>query len=60
MSREHAIVEEAIRAEGLGKTYAEGRLRTPEEFGGIVLRAGHDGRTTLLRVGARLEMAAPE
>ena len=39
---------------------AEGRLRTPEEFGGIVLRAGHDGRTTLLRDVARIEMAAQE
>ena len=39
---------------------AEGRLRTTEEFGNIVLRAGHDGRTTLLRDVARIELAAQE
>src|SRR5690606_36173648 len=39
---------------------AEGRLRATEEFGSIVLRAGHDGRTTLLRDVARIELAAQE
>jgi hydrophobe/amphiphile efflux-1 (HAE1) family protein len=39
---------------------ADGRLRSPEEFGNIVLRAEHDGRTTLLRDVARIELAAQE
>jgi The (Largely Gram-negative Bacterial) Hydrophobe/Amphiphile Efflux-1 (HAE1) Family len=39
---------------------ADGRLRSVEEFGDIILRAEHDGRTTLLRDVARIELAAQE
>jgi len=39
---------------------ASGRLKSPEEFGNIVLRAEHDGRTTLLRDVASIELAAQE
>jgi hydrophobe/amphiphile efflux-1 (HAE1) family protein len=39
---------------------ADGRLRSVEEFGDIVLRAEPDGRTTLLRDVARIELAAQE
>lgn len=39
---------------------AAGRLRTPEEFGAIVLRAEPDGRTTLLRDVARIELSAEQ
>jgi multidrug efflux pump len=39
---------------------ADGRLATPEEFGAIVLRAEPDGRTTLLRDVARIELSAQE
>ncbi len=38
----------------------DGRLRSPEDFGNIVLRAGPDGRTTLLRDVARIELGAEE
>nr|WP_314543180.1 multidrug efflux RND transporter permease subunit [uncultured Massilia sp.] len=39
---------------------AQGRLSTPEEFGAIVLRAEPDGRTTLLRDVARIELSAEQ
>ncbi|WP_277053222.1 efflux RND transporter permease subunit [Zestomonas thermotolerans] len=39
---------------------ADGRLRSVEEFGDIILRAEPDGRTTLLRDVARIELAAQE
>jgi multidrug efflux pump len=39
---------------------AEGRLQSTEEFGNIVIRAERDGRTTLLRDVARVELAAQE
>ncbi|MGE8297027.1 MAG: efflux RND transporter permease subunit [Pseudomonas sp.] len=39
---------------------ADGRLSSVEEFGDIILRAEHDGRTTFLRDVARIELAAQE
>ncbi|MCO7515433.1 efflux RND transporter permease subunit [Pseudomonas guariconensis] len=39
---------------------ADGRLRSVEEFGDIILHAEHDGRTTRLRDVARIELAAQE
>ncbi|PNS07634.1 efflux RND transporter permease subunit [Solilutibacter silvestris] len=37
---------------------AQGRLKTPEEFGGIVLKAGNDGEIVRLSDVARLELGA--
>jgi multidrug efflux pump len=37
---------------------AQGRLKTPEEFGGIVLKAGADGEIVRLSDVARLELGA--
>src|SRR5690606_13409979 len=39
---------------------ADGRLSSVEEFGDIILRAEHDGRTTFLGDVARIELAAQE
>jgi multidrug efflux pump len=36
----------------------QGRLQTVEEFGGIVVKTGEDGSTTLLKDVARLEMGS--
>ena len=39
---------------------ARGRLKTPEEFGDIVLKTGPDGAVTQLRDVARVELAAAQ
>jgi multidrug efflux pump len=39
---------------------AQGRLRTPEEFGNIVVKNGADGAVTRLRDVARIELGAAE
>ncbi|WP_207459708.1 efflux RND transporter permease subunit [Azospirillum sp. SYSU D00513] len=39
---------------------ARGRLKTPEEFGDIILKAGADGGVTHLRDVARVELAAAQ
>jgi multidrug efflux pump len=39
---------------------AEGRLKTPEEFGDIVVKTGADGQVTRLRDIARVEMGASD
>ncbi|AWK89468.1 efflux RND transporter permease subunit [Azospirillum thermophilum] len=39
---------------------AQGRLKTPEEFAGIVLKTGADGGVTYLRDVARVELAAAQ
>ncbi|MDQ2104668.1 efflux RND transporter permease subunit [Azospirillum isscasi] len=39
---------------------AQGRLKTPEEFGAIILKTGEQGGVTLLRDVARVELAAAQ
>ena len=39
---------------------AQGRLRTPEEFGNIIVKAGPEGQITRLRDVARIEMGAAD
>ena len=39
---------------------ARGRLKTAEEFGGIILKTGADGGVTMLRDVARVELAAAQ
>ncbi|MGQ3295926.1 MAG: efflux RND transporter permease subunit, partial [Shinella sp.] len=39
---------------------AQGRLRTPEEFGNIIVKAGAEGEITRLRDVARIEMGAAD
>ena len=39
---------------------AQGRLKTPDEFGAIILKTGEQGGVTLLRDVARVELAAAQ
>jgi multidrug efflux pump len=39
---------------------AQGRLRTPEQFGDIIVKSGPDGQVTHLRDVARIEMGAAD